>query len=637
MTRPPPTPNTATSNPATASGVETNPPVPPGVTQSSQTGTTTPVIEPVLTPTGNTTAAQTSQATLSNIMAAYTSRAIPATSMATQTSQTMGSASSQGFFNHGTGRRAPYGMPTSLMQNLQTSPSVSSESLNAPMPQLFNIGESIPFRTSQQPFIPFGLPQRSLTNASLSALRQQMEETNHEMVNLVTQHVGTVINPLIGDTNNSYQPLSLQMERIANFLGAPLVRVIPATQNANARQRENHVEEQVNQVPGSQAQEVQPAIPEEPVRAPIIVNRHQNADQGQVERLKAEKARRNRFPKKEKVAYVDTGDSDPEFDWGSDTVEDNEINLAELKDGPPYTCKLLRPSNGKNHEEPKNDKYPPKTYTFDVSKCEEIFDLLVTDGIILVPENMKLPPFERRKKRGFCKFHGVLGHNLSLCTRFRDSVHKALDEGRLKFGEKTKQPMQVDVEPSKKVDSICHRAVDNELPIGAQSLKETPPNDVEMVAEDHQFDDTMVTEDQFTENMKVAYLKVEEDLVDFLNRCKISNINAMLCPRCSAVFDKEAAKSIEGFQPQTKHKGGWTDNRPKFVFNKRGVPYKMKLTENLQSGNWKKTFSPPARSPTDAWVFSEGKKSGYSAPPTKWVKKMAPIPRQKDVGTKCVS
>jgi hypothetical protein len=126
----------------------------------------------------------------------------------------------------------------------------------------------------------------------------------------------------------------------------------------------------------------------------------------QVERLKAEKARTNRFPKKEKIAYVDTYDSDPEVNWGSDTVEDNEINLAELKDGPPYACKLLRPMNGKNHEEPKNDKYPPKTYTFDVYKCEEIFGLLVADGIILAPKNLKLTLLEQRKKRGFCKLHG---------------------------------------------------------------------------------------------------------------------------------------------------------------------------------------------------------------------------------------
>jgi len=29
-------------------------------------------------------------------------------------------------------------------------------------------------------------------------------------------------------------------------------------------------------------------------------------------------------------------------------VEEGEINFAELKPGPPYTCKLLRPSDGKN-------------------------------------------------------------------------------------------------------------------------------------------------------------------------------------------------------------------------------------------------------------------------------------------------
>jgi len=146
----------------------------------------------------------------------------------------------------------------------------------------------------------------------------------------------------------------------------------------------------------------------------------------QVEKLKAEKAKTIRYVKKEKIAYIDTYDSDLEFDSGSDAVEENEINLAELKDGPPNVCKLLRPSNGKNPEEPKNDKYPPKTYTFDVTKCEEIFDLLVVDGIILVPKNLKVPPVEQRKKRRFCKFYGFLGHNLSRCTRFRDFVQKAL-------------------------------------------------------------------------------------------------------------------------------------------------------------------------------------------------------------------
>jgi len=77
----------------------------------------------------------------------------------------------------------------------------------------------------------------------------------------------------------------------------------------------------------------------------------------------------------------------------------------------------------------------------------------------------------------------------------------------------------------------------------------------EKVTKDHHFDAEMVIEDQIAEKMKTTYPEAEEDLIDFLNRCKISNTHAMLCPRCSAVFDKEAAKSVEGFRPQPNRKG----------------------------------------------------------------------------------
>jgi len=293
----------------------------------------------------------------------------------------------------------------------------------------------------------------------------------------------------------------------------------------------------------------------------------------QVERLKARKARTTRHIKKEKIAYIDTYDSDLEFDSGTD--------------GPPYVCKLLRPSNGKNPEEPKNDKYPPKTYTFDVTKCEEIFDLLVADGIVLVPKNLKVPPVEQRKKRGFCKFHGFLGHNLSRCTRFRDSVQKTRDEGRLKFGDKAKQAMQVDTDPLKNVDSMYTEVVSiNMVDVfeGLMAIEESMQAENLLavdgkVTEDHSFDDMLDTTDQFAEKIEVAYPKAEEDLIDFLNKCKISNTNAMLCPRYSAMFDKEVAKSVEGFRPQPKTKGRWADGRLKFGFNKRGIPYKMRHVE----------------------------------------------------------
>jgi len=54
---------------------------------------------------------------------------------------------------------------------------------------------------------------------------------------------------------------------------------------------------------------------------------------------------------------------------------------------------------------PKNDKFVAKTYTFDITKCNEIFDLLVADGQIIVLKNLKTPPLEQLKRRGFFKFH----------------------------------------------------------------------------------------------------------------------------------------------------------------------------------------------------------------------------------------
>ena len=60
--------------------------------------------------------------------------------------------------------------------------------------------------------------------------------------------------------------------------------------------------------------------------------------------------------------------------------------MDELHPGPPYACKLLKPSNGKNLvKTEKNGKAITKTYTFDITKYDEIFDLLVVGGQIRVP------------------------------------------------------------------------------------------------------------------------------------------------------------------------------------------------------------------------------------------------------------
>jgi len=95
------------------------------------------------------------------------------------------------------------------------------------------------------------------------------------------------------------------------------------------------------------------------------------------------------------------------------------------------------PSDGRNPVETQNDKYTPKTYMFDVTKCDEIFDLLVADGQVVIPNDLKVSPLKQRKKKGFCKYHKFLGHKTSHCVLFRDLVQRGINEGRLKFGDKT--------------------------------------------------------------------------------------------------------------------------------------------------------------------------------------------------------
>lgn len=233
----------------------------------------------------------------------------------------------------------------------------------------------------------------------------------------------------------------------------------------------------------------------------------------QVESLKAEKSRASKYHRKEKVSYVA---AEEYYSSENDDFEnDNEINVAELKPGPPYTCKLLKPSNGKNPTEAgKSEKFATKTYTFDVSKCDEIFDLLVKDGQIVVPQGLKDPPLDQKKKRGFCKFHNFLGHKTSYCVLFRDLVQKALNEARLQFGEKPK--MQVDADPLKVEEAFYSE-------IGDCMMIEATEGFEEITAET--FECLMVETTKGPDNTKKLeeiYPQAGESLEDFQEKCKVA-------------------------------------------------------------------------------------------------------------------
>ena len=115
----------------------------------------------------------------------------------------------RGINTQNSSRDQPYGIPTSMMTNLHNIPAFTEHA-----------NSFTPFKThSHSCSSVFGRSALlALTTVSMMLFRQQMDERNHEMVNLLTQQIGTVFNPLIQTTNQGYQALATQMGRIIYFL-----------------------------------------------------------------------------------------------------------------------------------------------------------------------------------------------------------------------------------------------------------------------------------------------------------------------------------------------------------------------------------------------------------------------------------
>jgi hypothetical protein len=108
-----------------------------------------------------------------------------------------------------------------------------------------------------------------------------MEDCYHEMVNMLTQQIGSVFKPLIRDTHNSYLALSDQMRRIADFFGAPPRKNVQIPQVQNPRPVEVPVNRPndgnlANPVPQHMVELQVPRVQE---RVPILARRNQDPDQ----------------------------------------------------------------------------------------------------------------------------------------------------------------------------------------------------------------------------------------------------------------------------------------------------------------------------------------------------------------------
>jgi hypothetical protein len=105
----------------------------------------------------------------------------------------------------------------------------------------------------------------------------------------------------------------------------------------------------------------------------------------------------------------------------SDSDEEPVIDLAEWV------------KNKKPISYPFGQKAPEK-FTFDVTKADKIFDLLLQEGQIKLSPNHVIPSAEELKKMLYCKWHNATSHSTNECKVFRQQLQLAIESGRIKFG-----------------------------------------------------------------------------------------------------------------------------------------------------------------------------------------------------------
>jgi hypothetical protein len=77
--------------------------------------------------------------------------------------------------------------------------------------------------------------------------------------------------------------------------------------------------------------------------------------------------------------------------------EGNEICIAEWVENPVdklILCSFLKPNEGRREE---------MRYTFDMSKCDRLFDLLLRGGVIRLTEGHTIPNADISAKKTYCK------------------------------------------------------------------------------------------------------------------------------------------------------------------------------------------------------------------------------------------
>jgi hypothetical protein len=111
-----------------------------------------------------------------------------------------------------------------------------------------------------------------------------------------------------------------------------------------------------------------------------------------------------------------------------DSSDDESANvyIAELvwpTKAKSSACSSLQPVQKNRQEEVK--------FTFNVAKCDKIFDELLKNGNIKLTHI--IPRMDELKRHAYCKWHNSFSHVTNDCNVFHRQIQSAINEGQIGF------------------------------------------------------------------------------------------------------------------------------------------------------------------------------------------------------------
>jgi hypothetical protein len=94
----------------------------------------------------------------------------------------------------------------------------------------------------------------------------------------------------------------------------------------------------------------------------------------------------------------------------------------------PFVCLALKSS-------PQKHRLGKIKYTFDLTLCDNLFDILLENNFIKLFDQKVSPSLPELGDRKYCKWHKYFNHNTSDCNIFCQFIQSAIDSGRLRFAQ----------------------------------------------------------------------------------------------------------------------------------------------------------------------------------------------------------